>query len=303
VGVKKNVVVQNIENLKILEFIIAGRHFGINVAKVGSLIKYSQYPITPMANSNPYVEGIFSPRNDTMTVIDLASYMGLPPSEDDEHDILIITKLNNAQTAFHVHGVNSIAAVPMADIEKPDPTIYGGQDSMATAVAKFDGRLITIIDFEKVMLDISPDKHYLFDDSGISTDTNRSTRPLMVVEDSPLLEKLIIQSLEKAGYVNVTCLNNGKEAWSLLQDYKEAGDGVGNHVRAIITDIEMPLMDGHSLLRKIKADKELNHLPVIIFSSLISDDMRELGDKYGAAANISKPEITTLVNVLDNFIV
>ena len=144
------------QTLQLMEFIIAGGHFGINVAKVDEIMKYSQYTITPMPNSNPFVEGIFKPRNDTMTVINLAAYMGLPPSESEERDILIITKLNNAKTAFHVHGVKAIDVVAMSDIEKPDSTIYGGEEGMATGVAKFEDRLITIIDFEKILLDISP---------------------------------------------------------------------------------------------------------------------------------------------------
>ena len=291
------------ETLRLMEFIIAGGRFGINVAKVDEIMKYSQYPITPMPNSNPFVEGIFRPRTETMTVINLAAYMGLPPSEDEERDILIITKLNNIKTAFHVHGVEAIDVVAMSDIEKPDATIYGGEEGMATGVAKHGDRLITVIDFEKILIDISPNS------MGFGTSDierlgvrDRSTKPILLVEDSPLLERLILTCLEKAGYVNITCVGNGQEAWDLLKKYKESEKPIEEQICAVITDIEMPLMDGHRLLRLIKEDSILKKLPVVVFSSLITPDMRAVGEKLGASGNISKPEIANLVTVVDEFI-
>ena len=289
----------NTQTLQLMEFIIAEGHFGINVAKVDEIMKYSQYPITPMPNSNPFVEGIFRPRTETMTVINLAAYMGLPPSPDEERDILIITKLNNVKTAFHVHGVKAIDVVKMSDIEKPDSTIYGGEEGMATGVANHDGRLITIIDFEKILIDISPNMGFSPSDVERLGIRDRSTKPILLAEDSPLLERLILSSLEKAGYVNIICTANGQEAWDLLRKYKESDSPIEEHVSTIITDIEMPVMDGHRLLKMIKADEKLRRVPVIIFSSLITEEMRKVGEKLGAVANISKPEIANLVTVID----
>jgi len=292
----------NEQKLQLMEFVIAGGHFGINVAKVDEIMKYTQYPITPMPNSNPFVEGIFRPRTETMTVINLASYMGLPPSSDEERDILIITKLNNVKTAFHVHGVEAIDSVSMSDIEKPDKTIYGGEEGMSTGIAKYGDKLITIIDFEKILFDISPSLGFSPDDITKLGTRNHSHKPILVAEDSPLLERLLLNSLEKAGYANVICTSNGQEAWNLLQGYKNSGDPIENHVCAVISDIEMPLMDGHRLLKQIKEDDILRKLPVVVFSSLISDDMREIGTNLGAVGNISKPEITELVTLLDQHI-
>ena len=304
VGSKRAVEVNEGDNqtLQLMEFVVAGGHFGINVAKVNEIMKYSQYPITPMPNSNPFVEGIIRPRTDTMTVINLAAYMGLPPSPDEQRDILIVTQINNLKTAFHVHGVEAINSVAMSDIEKPDSTIYGGEDGMATGVAKHGEKLITIIDFEKILFDISPHMGFSPEDLNKLGARNRSLKPILISEDSPLLERLILSSLEKAGYVNITCTANGQEAWSLLEGYRAAGGDIENHVCAVITDIEMPLMDGHRLLRLIKDDSHLSKVPVIVFSSLITDDMRVLGERLGAAANISKPEIANLVTILDQHI-
>jgi two-component system chemotaxis response regulator CheV len=290
------------QTLQLMVFVVSGGHFGINVAKVSEIMKYSQYPITPMPNSNPFVEGIFRPRTETMTVINLAAYMGLPPSADEERDILIITKLNNLETAFHVHGVEAIENVPMSSIEKPDSTIYGGEEGMATGIAKHNDKLITIIDFEKILIDISPNMGFSPSDIDKLGMRNRSNKPILIAEDSPLLERLIISSLEKAGYVNIVCTANGQEAWAVLDGYKASGTPIEEHVCAVITDIEMPLMDGHRLLKMIKDDNVLKKVPVIVFSSLITEDNRAIGEKLGAVANISKPEIANLVTILDQHI-
>ncbi|MCL2355686.1 MAG: chemotaxis protein [Defluviitaleaceae bacterium] len=290
------------QTLQIMEFIVSGGRFGINVAKVSEIMKYSQYPITPMPNSNPFVEGIFRPRTETMTVINLAAYMGMPPSADEETDILIITKLNNAETAFHVHGVEAIDVVKMSDIEKPDATIYGGEEGMATGIAKYGDKLITIVDFEKILIDISPNMGFSPSDVDKLGMRNRSTKPILLAEDSPLLERLIISSLEKAGYMNIICTSNGQEAWELLDGYRRSGQPIEEHVCAVITDIEMPLIDGHRLLKLIKDDAELRKLPVVVFSSIISDDNRKASNDLGAVASISKPEIAKLVTVLDRHI-
>jgi len=228
--------------------------------------------------------------------------MGLPPSDDEERDILIITKLNNVETAFHVHGVETIDAVRLSDIEKPDMTIYGGEEGMATGIAKHGDKLVTIVDFEKILIDISPNLGFSPSDLDSLGMRNRSTKPILIVEDSPLLERSIHGSLEKAGYVNTICTSNGQEAWMLLEGYKSSEQPLENHVCAVITDIEMPLMDGHTLLKMIKDDVDLKRLPVIVFSSLVTNDNRAIGEKLGAVASISKPEITNLIMLLDQHI-
>jgi two-component system chemotaxis response regulator CheV len=299
VGTKKDNRPENVQQLQLMEFIVAGGNFGINVAKVDEIMKYSQYPITPMPNSNPFVEGIFRPRTETMTVINLAAYMGLPPSEDEERDILIITKLNNVKTAFHVHGVMAIDNVDLSKIEKPDRTIYGDEEGMATGVAQVQDRLITIIDFEKILMDINPQ-------SAIATRSlerfgtrPKSNKPILIAEDSPTLERMVVESLEKVGYINVTQTPNGKEAWEKLQQFKEMGGNITDHVSIVITDIEMPLMDGHRLLKLIREDDKLKDIPVIIFSTLITPDLYSIGERLKATAQVAKSDIADLVNLVD----
>ncbi len=299
---KKNEILleSGTNELEVMEFTIANNHFGINVAKVVEIMQYNK--VTPMPNSNPFVEGVFKPRETIMTVINLAAYMGLPSSDAEDRDILIITNFNRTSSAFHVHSVEGIHRISWEDIEKPDSAIYGGEEGLATGIARFDGRLITIVDFEKIISDISPQTGIQISDIDKLGERNRSNKPLLIAEDSPLLEKMIIESLEKSGYTNVTMCSNGKEAWDKLLTYKAGGKQLTEYVTCVITDIEMPQMDGHRLLKLIREDSFLRDVPVIVFSSLINEDMYKKGVSLGATAQITKPEIANLVHLIDKHI-
>lgn len=287
--------------LEILEFIIAGNNFGINVAKITELMQ--AMPPQPMPNSHPFVEGIFQPRSEVYTIINLPMYLGLPASEAPDKDIYIITGFNKMNVAFHVHGVVGISRLSWQAIEKPDAIIYGGGDGVVTGIAKVADRIVSILDFEKIAYDISPE-------TGINIDTVRelsingnSNLPILIAEDSALLRRMILESLKASGYTDITVTTNGQEAWNYLQGCKEHRDvPLTSQVSCVITDIEMPQMDGHRLTKLIKTDPELCKLPVIIFSSLIDETMRLKGLEVGADAQLSKPEIAELVSTLFNVI-
>ena len=290
--------------LEIMEFTIAGNIFGINVAKVKEIMKYS--PVKPMPHSHPSIEGVFMPRDSIITVIDLGHYMGLPPTEDQSRDMLIVTSFNKMETAFHVHTVEVIHRVNWNDIEKPDNTIYGGEEGIATGIAKKDSKLITIVDFEKIVFDISPQTGIQMSEIDELGPRERSDRPIVIAEDSALLKKLLLDAMTQAGYTNVRVFTNGQEAWDYLNHVRDEMEGSGSSLKdfvsAVITDIEMPKMDGHHLTKLIRGDRVLGELPVIIFSSLIDDAMRVKGEQLKASAQLSKPEIGNLVKTLDSFI-
>ncbi len=132
-------------------------------------------------------------------------------------------------------------------------------------------------------------------------DRDRNEHPIVIAEDSPLLERMIVDCLTQAGYTNVIPTTNGQEAWDLLMQYKEHGT-LQESVSCVITDIEMPRMDGHRLTKLIKTDNEMEHIPVVIFSSLVNDQMRAKGKALGADAQLSKPEIGSLVQEIDTLI-
>lgn len=286
--------------LELMEFTIDGKRFGINVAKILEIMQYT--PIDSMPNSNPFVEGIFKPRENIMTVIDLATYMGLKPTTDPSRDIFIITIFNKVYTAFHVHSVEEIHRISWENIEKPDSTIYSGEEGLATGIARFKDKLITILDFEKILADISPDKSIQLSDLDKLGERKKSHRPILLAEDSPLLEKLLMECLKKSGYENNTMCADGKDAWDTLKSYRDYDGPIEDKVACIITDIEMPKMDGHRLLKFIREDARLHHIPVIVFSSLINEEMRQKGERLGATAQITKPEIAKLIGLIDQYI-
>jgi len=284
--------------VEILEFTIAGRHFGINVSKVVELMP--QFDVTPMPNANPYIEGVFKPREETMTLINLASYMGLSDNDDGKH-IYIVTNFNKQKSAFHVHGVEAIHRISWSSIEKPDPSIYGGRDGLATGIARIDGRLVAIIDFEKILADINPEAAIQMINVDKLGERPATDKPIILAEDSMTAEKSILEAFDRAGFTNITVCSNGLEAWELLQSFKGSGRPLKDHVACVIADIEMPKMDGHRLCKLIREDLELKALPVVIFSSLISPEMEVKGKAVGATAQMAKPEIAQLIKIIDQY--
>ena len=203
--------------------------------------------------------------------------------------------------AFHVHSVVGIHRVSWEDIIKPDSTINTEDKSAATGVIKLEGKLVVILDFEKIVTDISPETGLKVSDVEERTARDRSDSPILIAEDSPLLGKMISECLKKSGYTNLIMTMNGQEAWDKLTEFKKKGT-VRQDVHCIITDIEMPLMDGHRLTKLCKSDDEIKKIPLVIFSSLVNEEMRRKGEQLGADAQLTKPEIGMLVEAIDNLI-
>lgn len=294
-----NILLENGTNeLEVLEFTVGGRSYGINVAKIREIIGYQ--PVTPVPNAHRFVEGIFMPRDTVITAIDLAKVLGIAV-EHKPTDMMIITNFNKLNIAFHVDAVSGIHRVSWADIITPDSTINTSDAGLSTGIVKMDGKLIIILDFEKIVTDISPETGLKVSEIERLGRRERCDSPILIAEDSPLLRKLIEDSLHKAGYVTVIGTENGQQAWEKLEEYKKAGN-VHERVHCIITDIEMPLMDGHRLTKLVKSDADLKDIPLVIFSSLINDEMRLKGQALGADAQLTKPEIGNLVETIDELI-
>lgn len=285
--------------LEVLEFRVGSNNFGINVAKIKEILPYQKS--TPVPNAHPYIEGIFMPREQVITIVDLAKCLNLAQSENIEQDMYIVTNFNKLSVAFHVHQVLGIHRVSWKDIIKPDETINSNGHGVATGIIRNKENLVIILDFEKIISDINPETGLKVSDVDHLNNRKRNASPILIAEDSPLLNVLIMDCLKKAGYTNIISTANGQEAWNLLSHWKEDGS-VKNNVKCIITDIEMPQMDGHHLTKQIKSDDKLGYIPVIIFSSLINDDMRRKGEILGADAQLTKPEIGTLVDAIDRLI-
>lgn len=297
-GMDTKILLENGTNeLEVLEFMLGGNSYGINVAKIREIIPYQD--VTPVPNSHPSIEGIFMPRDTMITAIDLKNC--LQRGETEPSGLFIITNFNKLDIAFHVDSVVGIHRVSWRDIIKPNATINGADDGVSTGIIKKNDKLIIILDFEKIVTDINPEVGLKVTEIDAMGERSRNDVPILIAEDSPLLNKLICDSLKKAGYDNLMHTENGQEAWDIICDCKEKGH-LKEHVQCVITDIEMPIMDGHRLTRLIKEDDETKNIPVIIFSSLVNDEMRKKGEALGADAQLSKPEIGNLVREIDKFV-
>ena len=285
--------------IEVMKFTIGGNLFGINVAKVKEIMISA--PVKPMPHAHPSVEGIFKPRDMVITVVDLPQYLGAE-SPKGEKDIFIITNFNKMFIAFRVHAVDRISRISWTDISKPDKTVSGGAESVATGIAQCEGELVTILDFERIVAEIAPETSIQISEVEQMGPRDRNDRPIWVAEDSALLSKMIENSLRKANYVNLRMFPNGQELWDALS-VLPADHELEQDVALIITDIEMPQMDGHRLTKLVKeSGSRFKEVPLVIFSSLISEEMRLKGKDLGADEQLTKPEIGHLVDVMDHLL-
>ncbi len=286
--------------VEIVEFGIGTTIMGINVIKVKEIIN----PVTPvqLPGAHSCMEGIFQLRGDIIPIIDLGGFLGFKPSEDPRQDKYIVTEFNQGKYAFHVHSVSRIHRMSWEQIEKPSD-ITQSEKSSVIGIIKMDSRMIQLLDFEKIIIDISPSLGNQSSAVRALGDREVSQKHIVITEDSPMLRKLLLDYLTQIGYPNLTFYQNGKETWEYLSQLLEKyGDNFHKHIHLLITDIEMPQMDGHHLTKIVKNHPVLNKLPVVIFSSLITDDLRHKGDSVGADEQVSKPDYEQLSYIIDSLI-
>ena len=298
-GRNKILLESGTNEIEIMEFTISGNLYGINVAKVREIMMSA--PVHPMPHSHPAVEGIFKPREQVITVVDLPKYLEQCEVEKQEKDLFIVTNFNKMHIAFRVHTVVGISRISWKDIQKPDKTVSGGPDGVATGIAQCGDDLVTILDFERIVAEIAPETSIQISEIEAMGERKRDESPIWVAEDSILLSQMIQQSLQKAGYTNLKMFANGAELWEALEACGEE-PGLDQKVALVITDLEMPLMDGHRLTKLIKSSDQYKRIPVVIFSSLITDEMYVKGKQLGADEQLSKPEIGHLIGIIDHLL-
>lgn len=271
---------------EIIEFSMGEVTYGINVAKVREVI--GPAPVTKLANAHPFIDGVLSLRGKVMPQINLAKC--LDSQEPDDYR-LIVCEINKVHAAFKVKNVERIHRISWADMNPPPP--FAGAESIV-GIVKMQERLILLLDFERILAEVNPEinrKLSHVPESEADLLKARAAKTILIAEDSKLLRDLLLNTLGTAGF-HVISTENGQLAWEKLNELGAAAD-------LVITDIEMPQMDGHHFTKLIKTNDKFKHLPVIIFSSLINDEMRQKGELLGADAQITKPEIGQLIDVID----
>lgn len=286
--------------LEVVMFNVDKGLFGINVLKVREIV--NAIDITPIPNAHPHVEGVIRLREEVLPVVNLAKVLAVPESEDAAQDKFIIAELNQLKIAFRVHDVSRIYRISWEQIEKPSE-LSSGQEANAIGIIKLEDKMSVLLDFEKIVVEINPHTGLNVENLTVLGPRERSEKKILVAEDSQILRTLLKDTLHEAGYDNLLLYENGKEAWEfLVANVNEETASLEEEIDLIITDIEMPQMDGHHLTDKIKKDAILKGIPVIIFSSLITDDLYHKGEKVGADEQVSKPEIVTLIQHIDRLV-
>ncbi|MCT4509670.1 MAG: chemotaxis protein [Tepidibacter sp.] len=280
--------------VEILEFTINKEHYAINVIKVKEILEVDY--LTKIPNSHPAVAGLTLVRGDVVTLIDMKHVI-----EKENTDIkkckVILCEFNNIKVAFCVDNILGIHRIGWNQIKKSEDV---NETSLVIGNIIYNNKILMLLDFEKIVMDISPA-------SGINEERmndieikDRSDIKMILADDSPLIRKVLNDTLIKAGFKNLRFFDDGEQAYNyLISVADKKGENYIEDVQLLITDIEMPQMDGHTLTRKIKEHSILKTLPIIIFSSLITNDLMHKGESVGADAQMSKPEVGKLVNLID----
>lgn len=275
-------------------------HYGINVAKVREVIRVpetSDYP-----NAQPHMVGVFSLREKLIPLVDLAGWLGISTPEDLTHKVVIVTDFNKMINGFLIDSVRSIHRVSWEQVESPSQFLEAGENDCVVAVVRRDGMLIMILDFEKIIADINPelsmdkydvtlDRSVLINDKMLA---KREAKTILIVDDSAFIRKMIENTLRSAGY-NIITAKDGGDALEMLMEFESLAEqdnaSISDFVSAVITDVEMPRMDGMHLVKRLRESKAYQQMPIVMFSSLMSEDNRTKAMALGQMTLLLNPKL------------
>lgn len=282
--------------LEILEFYIietlengkeVKNYFGINVAKVMQVIETPNLE-PPESAPHPSFMGTIPLRDLILPVLDLSVWLQLNMPKT-ERDIVIVTEFSKSVTGFLVSGVTEIHRVGWGEVIPPTSVISQTTDAIVGLVDKGE-RFVQLLDLETILTQLQPK-------GAQSTFVAESGLKVLVADDSATIRLMIEKSLKEANITPIIT-NNGDEALRKAMKLKEQavseGKDITEYVDLVVSDIEMPLMDGFSLTKNIKEDPVLQKLPVILYSSIITKELKHKGDSVGADLQITKPDLHTI---------
>ncbi len=284
--------------LEVLVFNVAGFTFGINVAKVREVLPAME--ITALPKAHPSIRGVFKLRNQVIPCVSLLDHLGICSEAENPESTMILTDLNQQQTAFLADNVERIHRLSWENILAV-PSLDALANTPVTALARCQQRLIVMLDFEMILDDVT-DQYFRTDEVANPMGLPREKLRILLAEDSPTVRQAIRSTLTASGYTQLTFFENGAEAWSWIEHrLAETGrlEDVGD---LLICDVEMPQVDGFHLTKKIKEHTQLKPLPVLLYSSIITPDNQKKGNAVGADAQVAKPELSRVVELADELI-
>ncbi|AAT59519.1 chemotaxis protein CheV [Bacillus wiedmannii] len=286
--------------LEIVTYTVGENLFSINVMKVREII--NPFPVTTVPESHHAVEGVVQVRGEILPVINLATALNLKSTKPLDQTKFIISELNQMKVIFRVDEVHRIQRISWEQIDEP-ASLSMGLEETTSGIVKLDGQIILLLDYEKIVCEISGTGYDNKSLAGLEQKTDRAEKVIYIAEDSAMLRQILEETLSSAGYTKMNFFSNGAEALAQIEKLaKEQGEKMFEHIHLLITDIEMPKMDGHHLTKVVKDSEVMNRLPVIIFSSLITNELFHKGEAVGANAQVSKPDIQELIGLVDKLV-
>ena len=282
-------------------------YYGINVAKVLEIIQIPELTKIPSRKKSPAL-GTFNLRGKIIPLIDLATWLNkkMVASRDPR---VIVCEFSGTITAFLVTGVERIYRISWEDVEAPTEEIVSFSSGSVIGIIRLQERILFLLDMEYMLQEIMSVEYKkenieeLFKDSSLFADGHRI---ILFVEDSSSIRKVVSEVLTKLRYTVITAFD-GKEAWKILLQLKQKAEQenkpISVFIDCIITDIEMPEMDGHTLTKRIKEDSIMRVLPVILYSSIITASSHHKGERVGADYQINKTNIERLARQIKDAIV
>ncbi|HDX9623033.1 TPA: chemotaxis protein CheV [Bacillus anthracis] len=286
--------------LEIVTYTVGENLFSINVMKVREII--NPFPVTTVPESHHAVEGVVQVRGEILPVINLATALNLKSTKPLDQTKFIISELNQMKVIFRVDEVHRIQRISWEQIDEP-ASLSMGLEETTSGIVKLDGQIILLLDYEKIVCEISGTGYDNKSLAGLEQKTDRAEKVIYIAEDSAMLRQILEETLSSAGYTKMNFFSNGAEALAQIEKLaKEQSEKMFEHIHLLITDIEMPKMDGHHLTKVVKDSEVMNRLPVIIFSSLITNELFHKGEAVGANAQVSKPDIQELIGLVDKLV-
>ncbi|WP_165664133.1 chemotaxis protein CheV [Metapseudomonas otitidis] len=271
--------------LELLLFRLDGPQlYGINVFKVKEVLQCPKLTIMP--KSSPVVRGVANIRGGTIPILDLSMATGRRPLSDLKNSFVIITEYNSKVQGFLVRSVERIINMNWEEIHPPPKGT--GREHYLTAVTRVDKNLVEIIDVEKILAEVAPTSEVI-SEGVIDHETQASavTKRVLIVDDSSVARKQLIRCLETVG-VEVVSLNDGRQAYNYLHDLVEQGKAPDKELLMIISDIEMPEMDGYTLTAEIRGDPRMQKLHILLHTSLSGVFNQAMVKKVGADDFLAK---------------
>lgn len=283
--------------LELLLFRLAGPQiYGINVFKVREVLQCPK--LTELPQRNPIVRGIAHIRGGTISVMDMNSAIGNAPLDDIDNCFVIISEYNMAVQGFLVKAVEKIVNLNWENIHPPPKG--AGKNNYLTAVTEVDNKIVEIIDVEKILSEVSPisediSQNVLREET-IQTASAKQLK-VLIADDSSVARKQIKRCVEKLG-VETLVFPDGKQALDHLKQIVEGGENITDHYVMLISDIEMPEMDGYTLTASIRDDPRLSNLYVLLHTSLSGIFNQAMVEKVGANNFLAKFKPDKLAEVV-----